>query len=333
MRVIDLFSGCGGFALGFQETKYLDNNFKIVAAYENWKPAINVYKANFKHPMFDFDLVDTKAAISHIKSFSPDMISGGPPCQDFSHAGLRTEGTRASLTCSFAQIVAGVRPKWFCMENVERAKNSEAFKEAKKTFRGAGYGLTEVVLDASLYGVPQLRKRLFCIGLQDENDGFLVKDLLENQAFKRMTVRDYLGDELGIGAYYRHPRNYNRRAIFSIDEPAPTVRGVNRPVPKGYKGHHNDPIAITDALRPLSTLERARIQTFPKTFSWAGTKTDLEQMIGNAVPVKLAEFVGQQILHYEAKVNNLSFAERTESLRHYEQLDIPNILEDALCHS
>ncbi|WP_323374528.1 DNA cytosine methyltransferase [Nostoc commune] len=51
-------------------------------------------------------------------------------------------------------------------------------------------------------------------------------------------------------------------------------------------------------MRPLTTIERSYLQTFPETFIFEGTKTDLEQMIGNAVPVKLAEYVAQSILEY-----------------------------------
>ena len=111
-------------------------------------------------------------------------------------------------------------------------------------------------------------------------------------------MRDFFGNTLGIDAYYRHPRSYARRGIFSMDEPSPTVRGVNRPMPKGYKLHHNDPVASLENVRPLSTLERAEVQTFPKDYIWTGSKTDIEQMIGNAVPAKLAEFVGKAINDY-----------------------------------
>lgn len=82
-----------------------------------------------------------------------------------------------------------------------------------------------------------------------------------------------------------------------MDEPSPTIRGVNRPVPQGYTRHPNDPECI-DGLRPLTTQERAQVQTFPKEFVFNGTKTDLEQIIGNAVPVKLAEFVANRITDY-----------------------------------
>lgn len=68
------------------------------------------------------------------------------------------------------------------------------------------------------------RRRFFCIGLLGEEDGFLNSIIDANLDSKPMTIRDYMGDELDIEYYYRHPRNYNRRGIFSIDEPSPTVR-------------------------------------------------------------------------------------------------------------
>lgn len=113
-----------------------------------------------------------------------------------------------------------------------------------------------------------------------------------------MSVFDYLGNSLGLEYYYRHPRSYMRRGIFSIYEPSATIRGVNRPIPNGYIKHDGDLVEVTDNVRPLTTKERSLIQTFPEHFIFNGTKTDLEQVIGNAVPVKLAEFVANCIKEY-----------------------------------
>ena len=117
-------------------------------------------------------------------------------------------------------------------------------------------------------------------------------------AGKPMTMREYFGNTLGLEYYYRHPRSYMRRGIFSIDEPSPTIRGVNRPMPDGYQIHSNDPVKSKEGIRPLTTLERSYIQTFPRDFEFLGTKTDMEQMIGNAVPVNLAKYVASAILSY-----------------------------------
>lgn len=293
MNAVDLFAGCGGMSLGFQNA-----GFNIVAAYEFWNVAAECYEKNFDHPVFRTDLSNVDAAIRQIKPFSPDLIIGGPPCQDFSHAGKRIEAARASLTESYAQIIAAIQPKYFVMENVDRAENSKAFEIARGIFKDAGYGLTQIVLDASKCGVPQKRKRFFCVGILGKEDGTVRKFLLEGISDKETTLRDYFGDTLDFEYYYRHPRNYNRRAVFSIDEPAPTMRGVNRPVPKGYPGHPNDACSISNEIRALTTLERALIQTFPATFKWCGNKTEMEQMIGNAVPVKLAEYVACALKNY-----------------------------------
>lgn len=296
MRIIDLFSGCGGLSLGF-----LKGGFDVVGAYDFWDPAIECYRDNFSHPIKKLDLSNVDDVVRELKDIDFDMIIGGPPCQDFSHAGLRIEGARANLTRSFSEIIKRIKPKWFVMENVDRALRSGAYLEARGIFKESGYGLTEIVLDASKCGVPQKRKRLFVIGKLDVRDGFILNEVMCGISKDSMTVRNYLGDSLGIEYYYRHPRNYNRRAIFSIDEPAPTVRGVNRPIPDGYLGHAGDPVSISENVRPLTTFERARLQTFPEDFKFKGAKTNLEQMIGNAVPVELAKYVAVTIMEYEKK--------------------------------
>jgi DNA (cytosine-5)-methyltransferase 1 len=307
MRAVDLFCGCGGLSLGLEKA-----GFEIAKAYDAWEAAIKCYRLNFDHPVSSVDLSDVDGAVSEICPLVPDIIVGGPPCQDFSHAGKRHEGNRADLTKAFAEIITSVRPQWFLMENVARAKKSLVYSQARKTFISAGYGLTEIVLDASFCGVPQKRKRFFCIGKLGESVGFLDALLAKSQASEAMTVRQFLGEELAVEHYYRHPRNYSRRAVYSIDEPAPTIRGVNRPVPAGYGGHHCDTVS-SDEVRALTTLERARIQTFPKSFKWTGTKTDLEQIIGNAVPVNLAKFVGKVILTYQNIVQESEIALRAIS--------------------
>ena len=290
MKVVDLFSGCGGLSLGFQK-----QGFEIAAAFELWDAAIACYKENFKHPVFKTDLSHVDEAVEKIKKFSPNLIIGGPPCQDFSHAGKRIEAGRAALTDCFAQIVSRIRPIGFIMENVDRARSSQAYENARQCFKDAGYGLTEIILDASLCGTPQKRKRFICFGMLEKPDGFATEVFEKRLSSHPMTLRDYYGDSLGFEDYYRHPRNYSRRAVFSIDEPAPTMRGVNRPVPKGYHGHPNDACPIYEGMHVLTTEERGWIQTFPKDFKWIGSKTDIEQLIGNAVPVNLAKFVAETV--------------------------------------
>lgn len=293
MKTVDLFCGCGGLSLGFQNA-----GFNLVAAFDSWLPAIAVYRDNFQHPIFDKDLVKNDAYLD-IAKFNPEVIIGGPPCQDFSIAGKRDESLgRADLTLSFAHIISQIKPRFFVMENVQRIAKSRILKTVLEIFKQQGYGLTSAILNASYCGVPQVRKRYFLIGEFGGKDNFLDFYLTKNKTQKPMTIFAYLGDSLGIEYFYRHPRSYKRRAIFSIHEPSPTIRGVNRPVPKTYKKHPGDVGEVNDNLRPLTTIERSYIQTFPNDFKFKGNKSDLEQMIGNAVPVKLGEYVANCILEY-----------------------------------
>jgi DNA (cytosine-5)-methyltransferase 1 len=302
MIAVDLFSGCGGLSLGLERA-----GIDVVAAYENWNAAANIYRQNFIHPVFEFNLADVESAINHINQFNADIIVGGPPCQDFSSAGKRNEnGTRGDLTLSFANIVIGVMPQWFLMENVERINKTEVFAEAKKILKTAGYGFTEIVLDASRCGVPQKRKRMFLIGQLGASDNFLKDRLLHGLSENNMTIREYIGEDLNTNYYYRHARSYARRGVFSIDEPSPTIRGVNRPIPPGYVSHPGDSTTDLEQVRPLTSIERSYIQTFPNTFQWAGVnKTTLEQIIGNAVPVNLARYVGNCIMEYQQEENEM----------------------------
>ncbi len=173
----------------------------------------------------------------------------------------------------------------------------------RATLKAQGYGLSGRVMDASLCGVPQARKRYFLIGCLGAPDGFLDPYLEKGLSDHQMTIREYLGNELGIDYYFRIPRSYTRRAIFSIDEPSVTIRGVDRPIPPNYKLHPNDAADLSQA-RCLTPKERSRIQTFPESFKFFGSKTDINQMVGNAVPVNLATYVARALLEYRRDVSD-----------------------------
>ena len=105
LKTIDLFCGCGGMSLGFQNA-----GFDIIAGYDNWAPAVEVYKKNFKHPIYQADLADPRI-IDEIIVAKPDIIIGGPPCQDFSSAGHRNEKYRTpKWTRTNKQVLRLLKP-------------------------------------------------------------------------------------------------------------------------------------------------------------------------------------------------------------------------------
>jgi len=301
MKVVDLFSGAGGLSLGF-----CNAGFKIITAYDNWPEAIKTYKENFlNHRAKVIDLVELSnpkhPEILFLKKEKPEVIMGGPPCQDFSQAGSRNgNGEKGNLTPVFARIITTIRPEWVVMENVNTIKSigKEQLKICIDILKEADYGLTLKILNAKDYGVPQNRKRLFLIGRLNGRDEEM-SSVLESKKIGEITVREYY-PEIAHGKnateyYYRHPRTYGRRAIFSIDEVSPTIRGVNRPIPGTYKFHEGDKIKDKSLVRPLTYKERAILQSFPPDFKWTGSKANNEQLIGNAVPPKLASVIAESI--------------------------------------
>ncbi len=293
MRVVDLFSGCGGMSLGLEQA-----GFDVVGAFDNWDPAIAIYQENFRHPIYKEDLSADKA-LDSVCQLKPDLIAGGPPCQDYSIAGKRNLGKRANLTIRFAEIVTSVKPKWVLFENVYNIERFPTLPKMKEMLSEAGYGFSSMVLDASRCGAPQKRQRFILVGCLGASNGFLDDILRDGLSTKQMTVRDYLGDRLQTQYYYMHPRSYNRRAVFSIDEPASTIRGINRPIPENYRKHPADKVDVSEGVRALTTRERGLLQTFPESFAFPGAKTDVELAIGNAVPPALARYVANCIKKWE----------------------------------
>lgn len=275
-KVADLFCGAGGLSHGTFGT-----DFETVISLDSWKCAIETKHANGDKNAILFNLEDVKGAIDLISPLNVDAIVGGPPCQDFSLAGKGEEGNRAELTKSFARIISAVAPKIFLMENVPAAQRSLNYKEARAIFKASGYGLTELTLNAANFGVPQNRRRFIVIGILKGADNALEPYILNQATTNRLSIKEFW-PEVPYRHFYRHPRSYQRRAVFSVEEPSPTIRGVNRPRPKEYKPHPGD--TTTEIVSALSTEDRAFLQSFPREYIWKGSNTEVEQMIGNAVP-------------------------------------------------
>lgn len=291
MTTIDLFAGSGGLSLGLSRA-----GFDIVAAVDNWAPAVQTHRANLPHEVHQLD-VSSHAVGDLLRDLKPQCIVGGPPCQDFSSAGKRNEnGEKADMTRVFGDWVCIAQPDLVIMENVAAIVETRRFKLLCTLLQIERYDPYMKVVNAANYGVPQNRKRLILIGVRRRGLALRAFESLAAAAASPLTVRQYMGAELDVEHYYRHPRSYARRGVFSVDEPSPTIRGVNRPIPPGYKPHPGDATQDLTTVRPLTAAERARIQTFPPEWVWHGTRAEQEQQIGNAVPPNLAEHIGRAVM-------------------------------------
>lgn len=296
----------------------------VVVSIDNWPCAIQTHDANFRKKACQLDLGDVESAVRKLNRYKDiDLIMGGPPCQDFSPAGRGIEGERANLTKAYAEIVARVSPPYFIMENVPTALKSNAYASARAIFEAGGYSIAELIVDAAFFGVPQHRRRLIVIGAKEGELASFEQYLDGYASILPLSVRHYW-PEIGVEHYYRHPRSYARRAVFSIDEPSPTIRGVNRPRPKTYCVLDND--STEEPVAALSSMQRARLQSFPESYKWVGTKAEIEQMIGNSVPPLLGKAVLQAFLDWnDGKTLPLTFKYWMSSVEEMSDLSIRSV--------
>jgi len=286
MKVIDLFCGAGGLSEGFKKA-----GFEVVKALDNDSFAVKHFNKNVARVAELTDL--SKPDMPDLPD--ADGIIGGPPCQGFSIAGKRKlTDPRSSLSLVFTEIVRKKQPTWFVMENVDGLLSMDFRHLLMKHFADGGYPNTKVLLlEAVKYGVAQFRKRLFFVGFLNNSCGLgLLPSPLPPEDWKK--VKDVLPN-YEYKWYYRHPRTYGRRAVYSVDEPSPTIRTVNRPMPPNYRRHPGDAPYIEGQVRALTAEERALLQSFPRHFAWEGAETVKNTLIGNAVPPLLARIIASAI--------------------------------------
>jgi len=175
---VSLFSGVGGFDLGFAQA-----GFENLVAVEANQQAADTYRANLINDCENYGQEEPPVLLERdIRDIATweileaagvgvgqiTAISGGPPCQGFSHIGKREEDDpRNELYLEMARIVHQAKPVFFVMENVPglaTMKDGRAIMEVCETFEAGGYQVNWDVLNAADYGVPQKRKRVFVIG-------------------------------------------------------------------------------------------------------------------------------------------------------------------------
>jgi DNA (cytosine-5)-methyltransferase 1 len=331
MRIISLFSGCGGLDLGF-----VNSGFKIVYANDFDKKVSETYEKN--HKMF----IDTKSIVNIESKEIPEGegIIGGPPCQSWSLAGKMrgSEDSRGSVFYEYIRILENKKPKFFVAENVPGILSKRHIKEFEKIilkFKSIGFRTTYNLIDSRNYGVPQERKRVIIVGYH-EKIGKTFKfpspthsktpsiniDGIKTE--KWLTIRDAIGDlplavpaktknhakenlkapnhEYMIGGFSSHYLSRNRRR--SWEETSYTIQAGGRHAPlhpgsSEMRFKEKDKFEFVDKdphVKRLSIRECARIQTFPDSFIfYYNNVADGYKMVGNAVPVKLATAIANKI--------------------------------------
>ena len=327
MKIISLFSGAGGLDLGFYRA-----GFQVVMANEYDKTIWATYERNHSTPLIKGDIRNIK------ETDFPDNIDGiigGPPCQSWSEAGtLRgIDDDRGKLFYEYIRILKNKQPKFFLAENVSGMlanRHSSAVKNILNDFEECGYDVSIDLVNASDYGVPQDRKRVFYIGFRkDLNVKFKfpnpttptpeskktlydaiwdLKDnaipaLPKNKANKNLTVQSH---EYFTGAYSTIFMSRNR--VRAWDKPGFTVQASGRQcqlhpqAPEMLLIDKNKRIFVPgkeELYRRLTVRECARLQGFPDDFEFIYSDLDVGyKMIGNAVPVELSYIIAKQIIEF-----------------------------------
>lgn len=321
MKVISLFSGCGGLDLGFEKA-----GFEIPVANEFDPGIYPTFK--FNHPKThliegDVRQITKENIVPYINGDITGII-GGPPCQSWSEAGSLKgiEDARGQLFFDYIRILQDFQPKFFLAENVSGMlanRHSSAVSNILDMFKNAGYDVTLTLVNARDYGVAEERKRVFYIGFRkDLKIQFRFPKGSTEDDSKKLTLRDVIWDlqstAVPAGPKNRHnisainnneyftgafsPIFMSRNRVKNWDEQAFTVQASGRQcqlhpqAPKMEKFGKNDCRFIEEAkhlYRRMTIREIARIQGFPDDFQFIYKDTNnAYKMIGNAVPVNLA---------------------------------------------
>lgn len=331
MKIVSLFSGCGGLDLGFTNA-----GFELVYANDNDKAIWETFEKNHSISIDKRSLFDIE---SDEIPFS-DGIIGGPPCQSWSLAGAMRgiNDKRGKLFYEYIRVLKDKQPQFFLAENVPgivSRTHIDEFKAIVKELSKLGYTISYEVIDARNYGVPQERRRVIIIGYHKSlgikfkfpsptHTKLGTKTLNGKTTSKWVTLKEAIGDlpepipakkknhangnleihnhEYMVGSFSSIYMSRNRRKQWCNQSYTIQAGGRHAPLHPSssemvkvekdkWKFKADDPF-----FRRLSVRECARIQTFPDDFIfYYSNVADGYKMIGNAVPVLLAEKLAIQI--------------------------------------
>ena len=325
---MDLFSGAGGFLLGFEK-----EGFDIILSTDFDEDCEKVHKIN--RPNIPFVRADIRTLSNEkidelLNGQTVDVLIGGPPCQGFSTIGNRVSSDperrtkydpRNDLFREYIRILNHLQPKVFVMENVKGIKTRDGgtiFEEIQRQFKETGYDFNCITLNAADYGVPQYRERVFFYGTrigvdfeapipthgENRNPYNIVLDAIGDLANKGEEVSNHVPLKHGEKNIRRYQLIPEGGRLPENDLPVDLYRknfgntfkrlDRNKPSLTMVPGHNAFPIhPWLD--RSLTVREAARIQTFPDDYIFSGRRDKQCMQVGNAVPVQLANAWAKQV--------------------------------------
>lgn len=317
-KFIDLFCGLGGFRLALESY-----GAKCVFSSDIDKHVCKTYENNFgDYPLSDITKVDEKEIPKH------DILCAGFPCQAFSISGKQRgfDDTRGTLFREVVRIAKYHRPELLLLENVknlEKHDNGKTFRVIKENIENIGYNMYSKVINASKYGVPQSRERIYMVCIRNDLDN-------KNYKFPKpinieKCVNDILinnGDEKKyvINKPYLLNDNYKQVNMFkTYDKPVrigtvnkggqgdriydPMGQAITLSAEGGGTGSKTGLYYINNEVRKLHPRECARLMGYPENYILDESVNQAQKQFGNSVVVDVLQYVVKSIID-EGSIKN-----------------------------
>lgn len=299
MRILSLFSGCGGLDKGF-----VDAGYDVVWANDFDKYAVQTYRANFGDHIVLGDI--NKIEITDLPAF--DMLIGGFPCQPFSMMGEERgfEDARGTLFFRIAEILKykieqNEKPRVVVLENVRSLKTHNKGKTFKTILsileNDLGYKVFYDILNTADYGIPQTRNRTYIVCFANEAADFsfpekmplnsTLQDLLETDVDDKYFLSDKILPTIlsdGTGGY---------KAKSEID--LKIARPLCATMAKMHRACQDNYVTQNGRVRRLTPRECARLQGFNDEFVIPVSDSQAYKQFGNAVTVNVSCAVAQAV--------------------------------------
>ncbi len=320
LKMIDLFAGIGGIRIAFEQ-----NGVKCVKSSEIDEKARETYIRNFyDEPLGDIMKIEPNELPNY------DILAGGFPCQPFSLAGLRKgfEDTRGTLFFEVARLLKYKKPKAFFLENVEgivNHDNGRTLSVIEKTLSELGYEFQWKVMNACDYGVPQNRKRWYCVGFRkDLNIGFIENNRKHKKIYnfpdkeplnykiedivKPIQSHDYdVSDTckkniLTFLPKFQENKRYDENNLLIANEIRPSrcnfrCDGISPCLTaKMGTGGNNVPVYV-EQMRKLTEKECLSLMGFPDWYQIDENSMHSYKQIGNSVVVSIISKMAKEIVN------------------------------------
>jgi DNA (cytosine-5)-methyltransferase 1 len=323
LKVASFFCGCGGMDLGIQggfsylEKEYSKLPFEVVYAIDNDKYSAEIYNQNFKHHC---EIKDVRE-LSANELPEHDILLGGFPCQSFSIVAqnpprLGYKDEKGKLFFEMVKTLKVKQPRFFIAENVKgllSANKKQAFPMIIKKFEDAGYYIKYKLLNASEFGIPQKRERVFIIGFKNFDDyanfHFPLpitlngnKVPLKSVLFKEKEIDEkYYFSQRAVDGMLRVREKMNKGRVQNIEKPCNTISAHLSKV--SLNG--TDPVLMNnEKYRRFTPREAANIQSFPSNFQLDVVSENRQyRAIGNAVPPVLMWHISNALIDFCIKKN------------------------------